>query len=397
MKMTIQACYSIKPFTHLDDPNNPVAKYCPPFIVTKVREDDPNTLELMDQNLETLTVCIVDDTHFGTFIERDIFIAAVTNENDMYIDEDGDETNVPNPASTFYMYVTSDAPEMDEELDKKHGFDDIAGMEQLKQQLRDEILFPLRNRDRLKRYRIHPNNGILLYGPPGCGKTYIAERLAEEAGMNFIMKSAGDVSGKYIHETTNGIKKAFEEATVKSPCILCIDEIDALCPKRSAAPETSGETDFNEHVGEFLRRMNNCHERGIIVVGTTNNPTAIDPAILRPGRFDLLVHIPLPDKASRRQMLEYHLADRPQEQAIDLDLLSEMTAGMSASDIESMVNAVALRAAISDEPITYALLSKQAKSQRRSVTMPSPLHSIIKTTNHSPFLPDTTTNKKVPS
>lgn len=263
--------------------------------------------------------------------------------------------------------VDASVPASDNSASMPKGFASVAGMQGLKQQLEREVLFPLRNKELMLRYRVHPLNGMLLYGPPGCGKSYIAQKFAEESGMSFEMVSSGSLSGKYAHETANAVKNMFARAAIKAPCVLCIDEIDALCPNRIDNP-SEGDVDWNESVNEFLTQMNNCSQKGIFVIGTTNNPTSIDSALLRTGRMDKLVYVPLPDEECRRAMLELHLKDRPQDEGIDLTLLAKLTKGMSASDIEHLVNAVALEAAFSQENITYKMLSDQARTQRRSVS-----------------------------
>lgn len=249
------------------------------------------------------------------------------------------------------------------------GFDAVVGMQELKDQIEEEVLFPLQNRDLMKEYKIHPSNGMLLYGPPGCGKTFFAMKFAEESDMNIKFIRASDVGSKYVHDTAKNIKEMFDEAKLSAPCVICIDEIDAICPSRSASAE-EGERDYNESVDEFLSQMNNCHKNGVFVIGTTNNPLAIDAALLRTGRMDNIVYVPMPDEEARRAMLVHYMKDRPQDEGIDYDILAKLTDGMNCSDIESMVNIVALRAARKYDTISNAALCEQAKNQRRSVYIP---------------------------
>lgn len=129
--------------------------------------------------------------------------------------------------------------------------------------------------------------------------------------------------------------------------------------------------DYNESVDEFLSQINNCHKYGVFVIGTTNNPLAIDAALLRTGRMDNIVYVPMPDEASRRAMLVHYMKGRPQTENIDYDVLAKLTDGMNCSDIESMVNIVALRSARVYQPINHEALSEQAKNQRRSVYIPN--------------------------
>lgn len=250
------------------------------------------------------------------------------------------------------------------------GFAAVAGMEELKEQLRNEVLWPLNNKEVMEKYQLHTLNGMLLYGPPGCGKTYIAEKFAEESGMNYKFVSAGSLGSCYIHQTASNVKKMFEDAKAQAPCILCIDEIDSLLPDRSQVGVEGANADLVESVNEFLSHMNNCSKDGIFVIGSTNNPLALDTAVLRTGRMDKVIYVGLPDKDSRKALIEYNLRNRPKEKGIDMDELANLTDGMNASDIEFMVNSVAMQAAMTQTSITFERLAEQAKTQRRSVYIP---------------------------
>lgn len=251
----------------------------------------------------------------------------------------------------------------------RKGFAGVVGMQALKDQLKEEVLFPMKNKEHCSKYMIHPSNGMLLYDPPGCGKTFIALKFAEESKMNFKFIRASDVGSQFIHNTAVRIRDMFENAKQKAPCILCIDEIDAICPVRSTSTMASSH-DYNESTDEFLSHLSNCHEHGIFVIGTTNNPLAIDPALLRTGRMDNVVYVPLPDEESRRALLMSYMEGRPQEENIDYDLLAKLTKGMNCSDIEAMVNTVSIRAALKFAKISSEALAEQAKTQRRSVYIP---------------------------
>lgn len=189
---------------------------------------------------------------------------------------------------------------------KGNGFADIAGMASLKETLNKKVLFWLKNKEQAHKYKISLPNGMLLYGPPGCGKTFFAEKFAEEAGFNFTMVKASDIASTYVHGTQEKIAALFASAQKMQPSILCFDEFDAVVPERTdMMQQTSGE------VNEFLSQMNNCGHRGIFVIATSNRPDKIDPAILRTGRIDKLIYIPMPDEEARFEMFKLHLKDRP--------------------------------------------------------------------------------------
>lgn len=244
------------------------------------------------------------------------------------------------------------------------GFDEVAGMEQVKESLTDS-LFTLNNPDIAKAYRIKPHNGILLYGPPGCGKTYIAEHFARESHLNYACVKASDLANIFAHGTTALIRSLFNKARLNAPCILCLDEIDALITNRRLYSNSPG---FTHEVNEFLSQMNDCGEDGVIVIGTTNNPQQIDPAALRSGRMDRIIYIPLPDEKARRALLEYELKERPLNEDIDIEALTTRTAGFASSDISTLVNQVALHCARQRIQIGMSELLEKITSYRPSVS-----------------------------
>ena len=257
------------------------------------------------------------------------------------------------------------ASSWDEKIKKQtgNGFADVAGMEEVKQIFYKDILFLLKNKEKVERYKLKIPNGALLYGPPGCGKTYIAEKFAQESGLNFMMVKASDLGSIYIHGTQGKIAELFDEAEKKAPTVICFDEFDAMVPDRSRMDNVgqSGE------VNEFLSQLNNCAERGIFVIGTSNRPDRIDPAVLRTGRIDKLIYIPLPDKEARKSLFVFQLRDRWCEETIDCEILADKTAGYVASDITFIVNETALAAAMKDIPISQELLMDEIGNARQSV------------------------------
>lgn len=245
-----------------------------------------------------------------------------------------------------------------------NGFKDIAGMKELKDYLSQRVIFVIKNKEKVEKYKLTAPNGMLLYGPPGCGKTFVAEKFAEETGFNFILVKSSDLASSFLHGSQEKIAQLFNQAEEKAPIVICFDEFDALVPDRStpAAQYTSGE------VNEFLSQLNNCSQRGIFVVGTTNRPDKIDPAVLRTGRIDKQVYVPLPDKEARKEMFMLHLQGRPfEENAIDAEKLAELTDGFIASDIAYVVNDAAMVAAFTDQDITEELLETSVKNTHPSL------------------------------
>ena len=230
------------------------------------------------------------------------------------------------------------------------GFVDIAGMAELKDTLNKQVIFVIKNDEIAKEYRITPPNGMLLYGPPGCGKSFFAEKFAEETGFNYLFVKSSDLASSYVHGSQEKINQLFEQAAKNAPIVVCFDEFDALVPDRSWNNVSA------EEVNEFLTQMNNCAKRGIFIVATSNRPDKIDPAVLRTGRIDKMVYVPLPDFEARREMFSLYLQDRPKEDDIDVEELARLTEGYIASDIAYIVNDAAMVAAYTRTKISDVLL-----------------------------------------
>ena len=233
-----------------------------------------------------------------------------------------------------------------------NGFADIAGMQELKDYLTQKVIFMIQNKELAEQYRITPPNGMLLYGPPGCGKTFFAEKFAEETKFNFMLVKSSDIGSSLVHGTEAKIQKLFAKAAKNSPIVLCFDEFDALVPVRGAhgSEYQSGE------VNEFLAQMNNCAKKGIFIIATSNRPDKIDPAILRTGRIDKQVFVPLPDLDARKEMFKMYLDKRPTTDDLNLDEYASKTDGYIASGIAFIVNDAAMTAAFTRKPISHELM-----------------------------------------
>lgn len=218
-----------------------------------------------------------------------------------------------------------------------NGFADVAGMTELKEQLRSDVIDILQNPGRAKELGLSIPNGLLFYGPPGCGKTFFAERFAEEIGCNYMYVLCSDVASPYIHGGQEKIANLFAEARKNAPTILFLDEVDAMITSRDKHTNVSEQGEVNE----FLGQLNNCGEDGIMVIAATNKPSLIDPAALRSGRLELKYYIPLPDKKMREEIFRISLKNRCKELGIDYGRLAELTEGRVSSDIRLIVDTAA--------------------------------------------------------
>ena len=243
------------------------------------------------------------------------------------------------------------------------GFSDVAGMERLKAELTNRVIWILREKEKAEKYRLTPPNGMILYGPPGCGKTYFAEKFAEESQFNFVLVNGSDLGSIYLHGTQGKIANLFKEAEKNAPTIICFDEFDSFVPSRSSMAAEHRP----EEVNEFLGQLNNCSKKGIFVIGTTNRLDLIDPAVLRKGRMDLHVEIPAPDEKTRGLIFSLHLKDRPVSDDINCEELAKMTDHYAASDIAFIVNEAAMTAAMADEPISQKHLENSIKANKSSL------------------------------
>lgn len=245
------------------------------------------------------------------------------------------------------------------------GFAAIAGMDELKTQLKEEVIEPLHNPEEYERYGVTIPNGMLLYGPPGCGKTFFAKHFAEEVGFNFMCVTPATLKSKYVNATQENIAKMFNEAEEKAPTIIFIDEMNELVPNR--------ESDVHEMsrsaVNEMLAQMDRTGERGIFVIGATNYPNAIDPAIMRAGRLDKKYFIGAPDKNARIALLKLYLEKRPYDFGIDYEELAARTENYVSADIQLIVNDSARKALKQHCKITTEILLTTIQNTRPSLSI----------------------------
>ncbi len=223
----------------------------------------------------------------------------------------------------------------------------VAGMRELKAMLERDVILPLLEPEIYSHYRVTLPNGILLYGPPGCGKTFIARKLAELLKFNFIEITPGNLASVYVHGTQGKIADLFSEARAQAPCMLFFDELDAMTPNREGG---SVSHHYASEVNEFLVQLNECSKQKVLVVGATNLLERIDPAVRRPGRLDKKFFVGPPDYEARLELTRLCMANRPQEE-IDWRTCASELEGYTCAEIEFVVNEAARLALGQKRPI----------------------------------------------
>ncbi len=210
---------------------------------------------------------------------------------------------------------------------------DVGGLEEIKQELKEAIEWPLKYPDVFKKANTNPPKGILLYGKPGTGKTLLAKAVANESGVNFISIKGPELISRYVGESERGVRETFKTAKHAAPTILFLDEIDSLVPRRGSSSTDAHVTE--RVISQFLTEMDGIEElKGVVVLAATNRLDLVDPAILRSGRFDLLFELPAPDEQTRLEIFRIHTKDKPLSEEVDLKELAKQTDGRTGSDIE---------------------------------------------------------------
>ena len=232
-------------------------------------------------------------------------------------------------------------------------WDDIAGLEDIKQRLKEAVEWPLQFPHMFKKIGIRPPRGILLYGPPGVGKTMLAKAVASESESNFISIKGPELISKWVGESEKGIRKIFQKARQTAPTIIFFDELDAIAGRRDSG---DGSKTTERVVNQLLTEMDGLEElHDVVIIAATNRPDLVDPSLLRSGRFDRVIPISVPDLEIRKKIFEIHTKDMPLAKDVDLDKLSEITAGYVGADIEGICREggmTALRENIDTEKVT---------------------------------------------
>jgi transitional endoplasmic reticulum ATPase len=220
---------------------------------------------------------------------------------------------------------------------------DVGGLEAIKQQLIEAVEWPLKHAALFADAGIRPPKGLLLSGPPGCGKTLLAKAVASETQANFLSVKGPALMSKYVGESERGVREVFRKARQAAPCIVFFDEIDALLPTRGSGGSDAHVTE--RIIGQFLAEMDGVEElNGVFILGATNRPDLLDPALLRPGRFDLLIQVPPPDLAGRHEIFLIAVRDKPLARDADLDELAALTEGFNGAEIQAVCRQAALAA-----------------------------------------------------
>lgn len=218
-------------------------------------------------------------------------------------------------------------------------WDDVGGLDDLKSEVRESIEWPLKHGEAFEYAGVRAPRGILLHGPPGTGKTLIAKAVATMTNSNFIGIKGPELLSKWVGESEKGVREIFRKARQAAPCVVFFDEIDALVPRRGGA----GPRVTENVVSQILTEMDGLEElHGVTVVGATNRPDIIDPALLRPGRFDRIIEVPKPDRGGREHILRIHTKNKPLSQDVDLAKVAEAADGLSGAEIEAVANRAAL-------------------------------------------------------
>ncbi len=247
-------------------------------------------------------------------------------------------------------------------------WDDIGGLEDVKNKLKEAVEWPLKKPEVFKRMGIRPPRGILLYGPPGTGKTMLAKAVAKESEANFILVNGPSLLSKWVGDSEKAVREIFRKARLTSPTILFFDEIDALVPRRGLGSESNV---YERVVNQVLTEMDGLESlQDVVVIGATNRPDMLDPALLRPGRFDRIILTPIPEEQSRKRILEIYLQKMPVSAEISAEKLAARLEGYVGADIDGLCREaamIALREDMKAKEITVQHFEEAMKTVKPSV------------------------------
>ncbi len=247
-------------------------------------------------------------------------------------------------------------------------WNDVGGLEEIKRRLKEAVEWPLKKPEVFHRLGIRPPRGIVLYGPPGTGKTMLAKAVANESEANFILVKGPELLSKYVGESEKGVRKIFKKARQAAPTIVFFDEIDAIAPQRGESQDSHV---TERVVNQLLTEIDGLEElNDVIVIGATNRPDIMDPALLRPGRFDRVILTPVPDKESSQKIIQIHTSKMPLAADVNIATLADKTEGYVGADIEGLCREaamVALRENEASEEVSMKHFEQAIEKIRPSV------------------------------
>ncbi len=270
--------------------------------------------------------------------------------DDQVMDLEGEEKIVMDDFLTAVKYIEPSSRREGFSTVPSQTWEDVGSLETIKARLEQAVCLPIRRADlfaKLNRDTVmHGNDGVLLYGPPGCGKTLLAKAVANASGASFISVKGPELLNKYVGESERAVRQVFERARISPPCVIFFDEMDALCPRRDGSSGSSGATE--RVVNQMLTEMDGAGEsnRGVIVIGATNRPDMVDPAMLRPGRLGILMYVPLPDVVARENIIKTLLRKTVFDDSIDFTSLAVETPRFSGADMACLVRSAITQAVV---------------------------------------------------
>jgi len=273
-------------------------------------------------------------------------------------------------APRLRLVSAEEEPEPEPERRPEVTFADVGGLDDVKQRLNRSFLLPLKQPELYAKFGKSVRGGLLLYGPPGCGKTFIARALAGEIGARFLSVGLSDVLDMWLGESERKLHELFENARRLAPAVLFLDEVDALGQRRTHLKHSAGRNIVNQLLAEMDGI--DSRNRDLFILGATNHPWDIDPALRRPGRFDRMVFVPSPDAPARERILGLRLTGRPTAGALDLRALAQRTDGFSGADLAALIDAatdLAFERTVDsgrEQPIDQATLATVLKDARPS-------------------------------
>ncbi|MHA1780148.1 MAG: CDC48 family AAA ATPase [Candidatus Thorarchaeota archaeon] len=281
--------------------------------------------------------------------------------NNLYVTQDDFESALSEVSPSALREVLVEKPNV--------RWDDVGGLEKVKAQLREAVEAPLKHPEIFEKMGIRTPKGVLLFGPPGNGKTLLAKAVATESEANFISIRGPEIFNKYVGESEKAVREIFKKARQTAPCVLFFDEIDAIMTARGRADDTGVSQRI---VNQFLAELDGMQSlQNVLVIGATNRADILDPAVLRPGRFDSIVFVPPPDKEARLAILKVHTKNMPLHEDVDLEALAEKTEGYSGADLENLTREAAMTAVRGDwkpKPVQMKHFEQAMEEVRPSIS-----------------------------